>query len=507
MDLLNNLVMGFQAAVSWEALFFCFVGVTLGMVVGVLPGIGALAAISMCLPLTYYLDPAVALIMLAGIFYGSQYGSSIAAILLNVPGTATAAATCLDGYPMARQGKAGVALFLTTTSSFIGGSFAIFLMMFFAPALAKMAVSFTSTEYFSIMVLGLVAASTLSIGSPVKGIAMVIVGLGLGVVGMDHHTGIMRYTFGHFELSDGVGLVALAMGLFGIAEIMKNVGVDQDLTVDGKSITLRSLLPTGAEFRTSLLPSGRGSVLGSLIGILPGAGPSLAAFLSYAFEKRIAKDPSRFGQGAIEGISAPEAANNASVQAAFIPTLSLGIPGDAVMAVLIGALMIHGITPGPLFVVEQPVMFWGLIASFWIGNVILLVLNIPLIGLWVRILTIPYHILFPAVLFFICVGVYSISNNVFFVYIALICGVLGYLMMAFRFPAAPLLLGFILGPMIEEHLRRSLLIARGDITVFMQRPISAVFLTIAMLLILLALVSSFRGLRRKFPSFKANSPG
>lgn len=496
MDLVDSLSLGIQTAVSWEALLFCLIGVTLGTLVGVLPGIGALAAISLCLPLTYYLDPTVALIMLAGIFYGAQYGSSTAAILLNVPGTATAAATCLDGYPMAKQGRAGIALFLTTTSSFFGGCFAILLMMFFAPTLARLAVNFTSAEYFAIMVLGLIAASTLSIGSPIKGLAMVGIGLALGVIGMDHHTAIMRYTFGFFELSDGVGIVALAMGLFGIAEIVRNIGSRQELIIDGKSITLRSLIPTRADFMASLAPSARGSVLGSAIGILPGAGPSLAAFLGYAVEKKIAKDPSRFGNGAIEGIAAPESANNASVQAAFIPTLSLGIPGDAVMAVLIGALMIHGITPGPLFITEQPGLFWGLIISFWIGNIMLLILNIPLIGLWVRILTIPYSILFPLVLFFICIGVYSINNNTFFVYIALIFGVIGYLLNAYRFPVAPLLLGFILGPMIEEHLRRTLLISRGDLTFFFSRPVSAAFLTIAIIIILLTLVQTIRRLRR-----------
>lgn len=495
MDLITSLSVGIQTAVSWEALLFCLIGVTLGTLVGVLPGIGALAAISLCLPLTYYLDPTVALIMLAGIFYGAQYGSSTAAILLNVPGTATAAATCLDGYPMAKQGRAGIALFLTTTSSFIGGCFAILLMMFFAPTLARLAVNFTSAEYFAIMVLGLIAASTLSVGSPLKGLAMVGIGLSLGVIGMDHHTAIMRYTFGFFELSDGVGIVALAMGLFGIAEIVRNIGSRQELIVDGKSITLRSLIPTRADFKLSLAPSARGSILGSAIGILPGAGPSLAAFLGYAVEKKIAKDPSRFGNGAIEGIAAPESANNASVQAAFIPTLSLGIPGDAVMAVLIGALMIHGITPGPLFITEQPGLFWGLIISFWIGNILLLVLNIPLIGLWVRILTIPYSILFPLVLFFICIGVYSINNNTFFVYIALVFGVIGYLLNAYRFPVAPLLLGFILGPMIEEHLRRTLLISRGDLTFFFSRPVSATFLTIAIFIVVLTLVQTIRRLR------------
>jgi putative tricarboxylic transport membrane protein len=499
-DVFSNLTLGFQTALSWEALLFCFIGVTVGTLVGVLPGIGALAAISMCLPLTFYLEPTVALIMLAGIFYGAQYGSSTAAILLNIPGTATAAATCLDGYPMTRQGRAGVALFLTTISSFLGGSFAIIVMMMFAPALADFAVRFTSAEYFSIMLLALVAASTLSVGSPLKGIAMLIAGLALGLVGMDRNTGQMRFTFGYFELAGGLSLVAVAMGIFGIAEILKNVGIRQDLVVDRKTITLRSLIPTRADLRQSLLPAGRASVLGSAIGILPGTGPTLAAFMAYALEKRIAKDPSRFGKGAVEGISAPEAANNASVQAAFIPTLSLGIPGDAVMAVLIGALMIHGIAPGPLFVSEQPAMFWGLIASFWIGNLLLLILNIPLIGLWVRLLTIPYRILYPSMLLFICIGVYSVNNNVFDVYIALGFGVLGYFMLVFGFPAAPLLLGFILGPLMEEHLRRTLTISRGDLSIFIQRPFSAAFLAVTLVLLLLTVNSVVRSIRHPEPA-------
>lgn len=497
MNMFSNLALGFQTALSWEALLFCFIGVTVGTVVGVLPGIGALAAISMTLPLTFYLDPTVALIMLAGIFYGAQYGSSTAAILLNIPGTATAAATCLDGYPMARQGRAGVALFLTTTSSFLGGSFAILVMMGFAPMLADFAVRFSSADYFSIMLLGLVAASTLSVGSPVKGIAMVVVGLALGVVGMDRSTGQMRYTFGFFELAEGISLVAVAMGIFGIAELLKNIGSGQNLVADYKSITLRSLLPTRAELKRSLAPAGRSSLLGSAIGILPGAGPSLAAFMGYALETKVAKDPSKFGKGAIEGIAAPEAANNAAVQAAFIPTLSLGIPGDAVMAVLIGALMIHGIAPGPLFVTEQPAMFWGLIASFWIGNLLLLILNIPMIGLWVRLLTIPYHILYPAMLMFICIGVYSVNNSVFDVGVALICGVLGYFMLVFRFPPAPLLLGFILGPLIEENLRRTLTLSRGDLTVFIERPFSAAFLMISLLLIAVTLRGLWRDARAR----------
>jgi TctA family transporter len=342
--------------------------------------------------------------MLAGIFYGSQYGGSTASILLNIPGTAANVVTCLDGYPMTRNGKAGVALFVTTITSFVGGCFGIVLLMGFAPVIALMALNFTSVEYFSIMLLGLIAAASIGIGSVLKGLTMVIVGILFGLVGMEITTAVPRYTFGNVNLMDGVSLVAMAMGLFGVAEILTNMGNRAPLQLNAKSISFRSLIPSREEIRQCFMPTVRGSLVGSVIGALPGTGPAIAAFMSYALEKRIAADPSRFGQGAIEGIAAPEAANNAAVQTAFIPTLSLGVPGDVVMAVMLGALMIHGITPGPQFLAKQPEMFWGLVASFWIGNVLLLILNIPLIGIWVRIVAIPYNILYPAILFFICVG-------------------------------------------------------------------------------------------------------
>lgn len=488
MNFSPEMAAGFMTAFSPEALLFCFIGVALGTVVGILPGIGPLAAVSMMLPTTFYMDPTIGLIMLAGIFYGAQYGGSTASILLNIPGTASAAITCLDGYPLAQQGRAGVALFVTTITSFIGGSIAILLLMGFAPLVAELALRFGAPEYFCIMLLGLVAASTLSTISPLKGLLSVAVGVSLGLVGIDMGSGMQRYTFGYLPLIDGISLVSVAMGLFGIAEILSNVGQKQSKANIITDVRFSAMLPRRSELGAALKAALRGSGIGSFVGALPGAGPSIAAFIAYALEKRIAKDPSRFGKGAIEGISGPEAANNASVQAAFIPTLSLGIPGDAVMAVLLGALLIHGVTPGPQFLVEQPTMFWGLVASFWIGNLFLLILNIPLIGLWVKVLKIPYHILYPAMLFFICIGVYSVRNSVFDIYTAAGFGVLGYFMLRLNYPTAPLLLGFILGPLMEDHFKRGALIAGGDLEVFITRPISATLLTISALMIIVALL-------------------
>lgn len=496
-DFLANLALGVDRAFSPDALLFCFIGVSVGTLIGVLPGLGPLAAMSLALPLTYYLDPTVALIMLAGIFYGTQYGGSTASILLNLPGSATAAVTCLDGYPMAQRGQAQLALFITAINSFVGASFAILLVMGFAPVLAQFALRFSAAEYFSVMLLGLIAASTLSLGSPVKGLAMVIAGLALGLVGTDVNTGMFRYTFGFFELADGLSLVAVAMGLFGVAEILSNIGRPAGKAVDVGRISLRSMLPTRAQWRQLAMPTARGSVVGSFVGALPGTGPGIAAFMAYAFEKKLSRDPSRFGKGAIEGISAPEAANNAAVQAAFIPTLSLGIPGDAVVAILLGAMLIHGITPGPNLISNQPDLFWGLIMSFWVGNVMLLFLNIPLIGLWVRLLQIPYHLMYPAVLLLICVGVYSANNNVFDIYIVLIFGVVGFLMRKFDYPAAPLLLGFILGPLLEEHFRRALLLSQGNPLVFFERPISAVFLVVCAVFLASAFLPRIRRFKKQ----------
>jgi putative tricarboxylic transport membrane protein len=492
-DILADIASGVDRAVSLDALLFCFIGVTIGTFVGVLPGVGAMAAVALCLPITFYLDPTIAMIMLAGIFYGAQYGSSTASILLNVPGTVTAAVTCLDGYPMTQQGRAGLALFVTTICSFVGGSIAIMLMMLFTPVIAQFALRFSSAEYFMIMTLGLIVASTISPGSHLKSLAMVAVGLGLGLVGTDLNTGVMRFTFGRIELADGVSLVAIAMGLFGVAEILASIGRHSNKPIDAKNITFRSMIPTRQEVRQVIWPTLRGTAIGAGIGALPGSGATVATFMAYAVEKKVAKDPSRFGRGAIEGVAAPEAANNSAVQAAFVPTLSLGIPGDALMAFLLGAMMIHGIVPGPRFLTEQPVMFWGLVTSFWIGNIMLLILNIPLIGLWVRMLTIPYNILYPAMLFFICIGVYSINNQVFDIYAVIFFGIVGYAMNKLAYPPAPLLLGFILGPLMEEHFKRALLMSRGHLSIFWERPISAVLLAVIVLVLLL----SMRGIARQ----------
>jgi len=493
METLTNLAMGFGLALTPEALLYCLLGVTLGTVIGVLPGIGALTTISLCLPLTFHLDPLLGLIMLAGIFYGAQYGSSTASILLNVPGSAPAAVTCIDGYPMARQGRAGVALFLTTIASFIGGSFAIILLIMFAPLLARFAIGFSAADYFSIMLLALVAASTLSVGSALKGLCMVVLGLILGFVGTDINSGQFRFTFGIPALADGISLVALAMGLFGVAEILANVSSGEMPSLKNTRVTLRSMLPTRQDMQEFKMSCARGSVVGSFLGMLPGTGPTIASFLAYALEKKLAKDPSRFGNGAVEGIVSPEAANNACVQAAFIPTLTLGVPGDAIMAVMIGGLLIHGITPGPQLITENAGLFWGVVASFWIGNVLLLVLNLPFIGLWVKLLSIPYRMLYPAILLLISIGVYSVNNSTVDVMFTFGFGLLGFAFTRAGFPSAPLLLGFVLGPLVEENFRRALLLSNGDLTTFVTRPVSAIFLAATLLILL----SSVLALRRR----------
>lgn len=499
MDLISNLMVGMETALSAEALLFCFIGVTIGTFVGVLPGIGSLTAISLALPLTFYMDPTIALIMLAGIFYGAQYGGSTAAILLNLPGSASSAVACLDGNPMSKQGRGGVALFVTAIASFAGSSFGIVLVMGFAPIIASYALNFSSVEYFSVMVFALVAASTLGTGSAIKGLIAVVLGLILGLVGIDINSGIERFTFGIMSLTDGFTLVAVAIGLFGVSEILFNVGrPSSQIAISTKDLSFRSMMPSKEEWKGMFKPFVRGSTIGSVVGALPGSGPSIAAFTAYGVEKRVAKDPSRFGNGAIEGITAPECANNASVQSAFIPTLSLGIPGDAVMAVLLGAMMIHGIVPGPLFLTEHPDMFWGLIVSFWVGNILLLILNIPLIKVWVKMLSIPYRVLYPCILVFVCIGVYSVNNNIFDVGMVLVFGVIGYFMRVYEFPAAPVLLGFILGPMMEEHFRRSLLISRGDLYVFFDRPISLAFIILTAVFILMsarAAYNNFKAIR------------
>lgn len=497
MELFDNMMMGFDVAFSSSALLACLIGVTLGTFIGVLPGIGPLAGISLLLPLTFTQTPVDAIVMLAGIYYGTMYGSSTAAILLHLPGTVTSAVVCFDGYPMAKQGRAGVALAMTTFASFIGGCFAIVLMMAFAPPLTRVAASFGSVEYFSMVVLALIAASTLSSGSPIKGIAMVVVGLLLGMAGTDVNSGYARFTFGVPEMLDGINLVVLAMGMFGVAEIFHNFAQKRanDAGVGEVDLRWRALMPNRQDWKDSAKPIARGSVLGSIIGILPGAGAAIASFVAYAVEKRVSRHPEKFGSGAIEGIAAPEAANNAAAQAAFIPTMSLGIPGSVVMALILGALLIHGVQPGPLMISRNPELFWGLIASFWIGNVMLLILNLPLIAVWVRMLMIPYHILYPGILFFICIGAYASKNNVFDVFLVIVFGVVGYLMRVLGLPAAPALLGLVLGPMMEEHFRRALLLSRGDATVFVTQPISAALLATAFILIVVTVRSSHQARR------------
>ena len=495
MDTLANLALGLSVAFTPENIVYCFFGVFVGTFVGVLPGIGPLAAISMLFPITFHLDPTTALIMLAGIYYGTAYGGSTASILLNIPGTTSSAITCLDGYPMAQQGRAGVALFMTAIGSFFGGIVGILVLIGFTPIIADYALKFGSAEYFSLMLLGLVAASTVTDGSAVKGLAMVVLGAILATIGMDPQSGVSRFTFGSLDLLDGLSISALAMGIFGVSEIVGTVGRQKSGKILAKHITFRSMLPSRDDLRRSLLPMLRSSGIGAIFGALPGTGPSIAAFMSYAVEKRVSREPDRFGKGAVEGVVAPETANNAADQTAFVPTLSLGIPGSATMALMIGALMIHGIHPGPNMINDRPEMFWGLIMSFWLGNILLLVLNLPLIGLWVRLLLIPYHLLYPAVLAFIAIGAYSVRFNPFDVMVVLGFGALGYVLRVLALPAAPLLLGFVLGPLVEQHFRRAMVLARGDFVQIIERPISAVVLTMTAALIVWSVWSALKARR------------
>jgi TctA family transporter len=467
----------------------------MGTLVGVLPGIGAMAAISMVLPITYFLEPTAAVVMLAGIFYGGEYGGSVSSILLNLPGTTSSAVVCLDGNPMAKQGRAGVALFTAAIASFVGGSLGIVILTVFSPLLAEVALAFHAGDYFALMLLGLIAASVIAQGSPVKSISMVVVGLLLGCVGIDINSGVPRFTMGFSGMYDGINLVALAMGLFGISEVISSIAEPSGHMMNTK-VTLRSMLPTRADLRRIVGPILRGTGIGAFFGALPGTGVAIASFMAYAFEQRIAKDPSTFGQGEIKGVAAPESSNNAAAQTAFIPTLTLSIPGSPTMALMIGAFMIHGIAPGPTLLNEHPDVFWGLVASFWIGNVLLLVLNIPLIGIWVMLLRVRYKFLFPTIIVLICIGVYSINTNVFDISLVLVFGIAGYLMRILDFSPLPLLLGFVLGPMMEIYFRRAMLLSHGDPLVLLQEPISGSLLAITLVLLCWALWKNNRSLRR-----------
>ncbi|WP_099865552.1 tripartite tricarboxylate transporter permease [Pararhizobium haloflavum] len=492
MDVLANIQLGLLTAATLENLAYCFVGVTVGMIVGVLPGIGHLAAISLLMPLTFHVPATASLVLLAGIYYGAQYGGSIASILLNLPGTASSAVACLDGYPMAQKGRAGAALMITTIASFFGSCLSIVVLILMAPPLAQLALAFHSADYFSMMVLGLVAAGSISQGKPLMGLASVILGLAIGLVGIDVNTGSMRFTFGTPELFEGVSIIVIAMALFGVVEVISSIG----RTGEGAKVhdvSFRSLMPTRNELSRSWWPMLRGSGIGVGVGVLPGTGGgSMASFMAYAVEKRVSRTPEEFGKGSIAGVSAPEAANNSAAQSAFIPTLTLGIPGDAIMALMLGALLIHGIQPGPRVVTESPELFWGLVVSFLIGNFFLLILNIPLIRVWVRILQIPYKVLFPSIILLIAVGVYSVNRSTFDVMLVAGLAFVGFLMIRIGFEAAPLLLGYILGPLLEENMRRALLVSRGDFMIFLERPISAVFLFFALAMLAWVVFSSLR---------------
>jgi putative tricarboxylic transport membrane protein len=495
MELLHNLELGFGAAFSLTNLLYCFAGVLLGTAIGVLPGLGPVPTIAMLLPVTYTLEPVTALIMLSGIYYGSQYGGSTTAILVNLPGESSSVVTCLDGHQMARRGRAGAALCIAALGSFFAGTVATVVIAGLAPLLANFALQFGAPDYFALVILGLVSAVILAHGSLLKAFASMFAGLLLGLVGTDATTGSFRYTFGILELSDGIEFVAIAMGFFAFSEIIGNLSNQGSRSIVEAAVG--RLLPSRDEFLCSVGPALRGTVIGSILGVLPGGGAMLSSWTSYAIEKRISRTPSRFGKGAIEGVAGPEAANNAGAQTSFIPMLTLGIPSNGVMAMMIGAMMIHSIVPGPSVIANEPVLFWGLIASMWIGNLMLVVLNLPLVGIWVSLLRVPYDYLFPFILIVCCIGIYSINTSAFDVYVAFAFGVLGFVFLKLGCEPAPLLLGFILGPMMEENFRRALMLSRGDFLVFLERPISAVLLGLAVLLLVLVLAPGIRRQREE----------
>ncbi|KQT57028.1 hypothetical protein ASG52_02830 [Methylobacterium sp. Leaf456] len=489
-DLFSNLGLGFSVALGLQNIALCFLGCLVGTLIGVLPGVGPIATIAMLLPITFGLDPVGALIMLAGIYYGAQYGGSTTAILVNIPGEATSVVTTLDGHQMARQGKAGIALGTAAIASFFAGTVATLLIAALGAPLTKLALIFGPAEYFALMVMGLAFAVVLAHGSVLKAVAMILVGVLFAAVGTDLETGQERMTFGFAFLTDGVDFSVLAMGLFGIAEILRNL--DQTEARDVVRERIGRLLPGLAELRQAAPATLRGTAIGAILGILPGNGAVLGPFAAYTIEKKIAKDPSRFGRGAIEGVAGPESANNAGAQTAFIPLLTLGIPPNAVMALMVGAMTIHGIIPGPGVMTKSPDLFWGMIASMWIGNLMLLIINLPLVGVWVRLLKVPYRLMFPAILMFCSVGIYSINSLPTDVMLIGFFGLMGYLLIKFGFEPAPLLLGFVLGKLMEEYLRRSLTLSRGDPMVFLERPVSAVLFIIAFAILAAALLPSLR---------------
>ena len=498
MELFNNLALGFGVAFTAQNLMYAFIGCLLGTVIGVLPGIGPLATIAMLLPATYALPPVAALIMLAGIYYGAQYGGSSTAILVNLPGESSSVVTTIDGYQMARNGRAGPALAAAGLGSFFAGCVGTLILAAFAAPLTELAFKFGPAEYFSLMILGLIGAVVLAAGSLLKAIAMIVLGLLLGMIGTDVNSGVARFSFDIPELTDGVGFIVIAMGVFGYGEIINNLGKhESERQVFTANVT--GLWPTKEDFRNMMPAVLRGTALGSLLGILPGGGAVMAAFAAYTIEKKTQLRPGEvpFGKGNIRGVAAPEAANNAGAQTSFIPLLTLGIPPNAVMALMVGAMTIHNIQPGPQVMTSNPELFWGLIASMWIGNLMLIILNLPLIGIWIKLLSVPYRWLFPSIVLFCAIGVFSTNNNTFDIWMVAIFGVVGYLFIKLGTEPAPLLLGFILGPMMEEYLRRALLLSRGDWSVFVTRPLSASLLAGAVLLLVLVLMPSVKSKREE----------
>jgi putative tricarboxylic transport membrane protein len=498
MELVDNLALGFATALTPVNVFWCFVGVFLGTLVGVLPGIGPTATMAMLLPITFTFEPVTALIMLAGIYYGAQYGGSTTAILINLPGETSSAVTAIDGHELARQGRAGAALATAALGSFFAGTVGTLVLVLFAPVLSGIALQFGSAEFFSLVVLGLIASTTLARGSVLKALAMIVLGLVLATVGQDLFSGTPRYTFGVRELYSGINFVSVAVGMFGIAEILRNLEDEHARTVIVRKV--KDLMLGLEDVRRIVRPVLRGTVLGAALGVLPGAGHVLASFASYTIEKKVSKEPQKFGHGAIEGVAGPESANNAAAQTSFIPLLTLGLPAHPVMALMLGAFIIQGITPGPSVIVDEPQLFWGLVVSMWIGNALLVLLNLPLIGIWVRLLKVPYRILFPAIVAFACIGTYSINQNPYDVYAIVFFGLLGYFLVKVGCEPAPLLLGFVLGPLLENHMRRALIISHGDPTTFFTRPISLVLLIVAALAFALALLPTIR--RRREAVFR-----
>ncbi len=495
MQLLDNLALGFSTVLTLINMLQTFIGCLLGTMIGVLPGLGPIATIAMLLPATYALPPVAALIMLAGIYYGAQYGGSTTAILVNIPGESSSVVTAIDGYQMARRGRAGVALFTAGFGSFFAGCVATLVLAAFAAPLSEIAFKFGPAEYFSLMVLGLIGAVVLASGSLIKAIGMIVLGLLLGLVGTDVNSGAARYSFDIPELTDGIGFVAIAMGVFGFAEIMNNLEQKEKRETFLDKVT--SLWPSKEDFKRMMPSILRGTGIGSILGVLPGGGAPLAAFAAYSLEKKTSKHSAEFGKGAIEGVAGPESANNAASQTSFIPLLTLGIPPNAVMALMVGAMTIHNIQPGPQVMSSNPALFWGLIASMWIGNLMLIILNLPLIGVWVKMLTIPYRHLYPAILVFCCIGVYTVNNTNFDIFMTAIFGIAGYLFFKLGCEAPPLLLGFVLGPMMEENFRRALLLARGDFTVFFTRPLSLGLLVAAAALVVIVALPAVKKTREE----------